>query len=229
MDAATEDTRQEDRQDTPEPAGASQPDSPRQPGTRRPGGRTARTRAAVLEAALAELVESGYTDVRIEQIAARAGVAPSTVYRRWGDLEGIVQDLSSELSVSIDLQDHGDLELDLRQVARAVVALRGIPAHRAWLDLMVTAAVRSPNARQTLAAAIERRRDITMPVVERAIARGEVPDDTDAHEVIRIALAPLYLRMYVSGEEIDDEIADRSAAVAALAARQGLLRKESRS
>jgi AcrR family transcriptional regulator len=178
----------------------------------------------VLEATLAELVEADFADVRIEQIAARAGVAPSTVYRRWGDLQGIINDLSSELTVSIDLQDTGDLELDLRVVARAVVALRQIPAHRAWLDAMVAEAVRSPQARQTLATAIERRREITAEIVHRAVARGEVPADTDAHEVIRLTVAPLYLRMYITNEPLDGKVADRAAAVAADAARHGLLR-----
>jgi hypothetical protein len=97
------------------------------------------------------------------------------------------------------------------------------------MDVMVGAAIRSPRARRTPASAIEHRRTVTAQVVERAVARGEVPPDTDTHEVIRTALAPLYLRMYITDEAIDDHLADQAAAVAALAARQGLLRRRSAS
>ncbi|WP_354637639.1 TetR/AcrR family transcriptional regulator [Kitasatospora camelliae] len=192
------------------------------PGTRRPGGRTARTRSAVLEATLAELVETGYADTRIDRIAARAGVAATTVYRRWGNLEGIVVDLADELAVTISLGGSAGLEEDLRTVARAVVALHGDPAHRAWLQVMVSAAVRSPEARDALSSVLAHRRDITSVAVREAVARGEVPAGTDPHEVIRATVAPLYLRMYITGEPVGPADADRAAAAAALAARAGL-------
>lgn len=192
------------------------------PGSRRPGGRTARTRTAVLEATLAELVETGYPDTRIERIAARAGVAATTVYRRWGTLENIVIDLADELAVTVSLGESSDLEDDLRTVARAVVALNRDPAHRAWLQVMVSAAVRSPQARTALSSVLAHRRDLTSVAVRAAVARGEVPADTDPHEVIRATVAPLYLRMYINGEPVDTADADRAAAAAALAARAGL-------
>ncbi|MFB7947502.1 TetR/AcrR family transcriptional regulator [Kitasatospora phosalacinea] len=192
------------------------------PGTRRPGGRTARTRASVLEAALAELVEHGYADTRIDRIAGRAGVAATTVYRRWGSLENIVVDLADHLAVSITLRADVALEEHLRTVARAVVALHGDPAHRAWLRAMVSAAAGSPKAQEALSAVLANRREITSVAVTEAVARGEVPPGTDPHEVIRATVAPLYLRMYITGEPVGPAEADRAAAAAALAARAGL-------
>ncbi|MFC7589155.1 TetR/AcrR family transcriptional regulator [Nonomuraea antimicrobica] len=56
----------------------------RSAGTVRPGGRTARVRAAVLEATQDELVERGFHELTMDQVAARAGVGKTTVYRRWG-------------------------------------------------------------------------------------------------------------------------------------------------
>ncbi|GAA2788487.1 TetR-like C-terminal domain-containing protein [Kitasatospora paracochleata] len=198
------------------------PQSTPAPGSVRPGGRTARTRAAVLEATLAELVETGYADARIDRIAARAGVAATTVYRRWGSLENIVVDLADDLAVSIELPDSHTLEDNLRTVARAVLTLNEDPAHRAWLQVMVSAAVRSPKAREALSSVLAHRRDLTSVAVRHAVTRGEVPPGTDPHEVIRATVAPLYLRMYVTGEPVTPADADRAAAAAALAARAGL-------
>jgi len=208
----------EDFDTAPEPDGAGAP----APGTRRPGGRTARTRVSVLEAALAELVEHGYADTRIDRIADRAKVAATTVYRRWGTLENIVVDLADHLAVSVTLGAGPTLEADLRTVARAVVALYGDPAHRAWQCAMVSAAAASPKARRALSEVLAKRRESTAVAVTEAIARGEVPPGTDGHEVIRATVAPLYLRMYVTAEPVGEAEADRAAAAAALAARAGL-------
>ena len=102
------------------------------PGTRRPGGRTARTRAAVLQAALSELIENGYPGLTVERIAARAGVAKTTIYRRWGSLEGLLADLMAEQAArEIPVQDEGDLGSDLRALARDAVASVRDPAVRA--------------------------------------------------------------------------------------------------
>src|SRR5690349_18554003 len=59
---------------------------------RRPGGRTARVREAVLDATLAELAGRGYAGLTVEGVAARSGVHKTTVYRRWGGVEGLIAD-----------------------------------------------------------------------------------------------------------------------------------------
>jgi AcrR family transcriptional regulator len=66
------------------------------PGTVRPGGRTARTRAAVLQAVIDELTENGYADTTVERVAARAGIAKTTIYRRWRSLDRLLADLMAE-------------------------------------------------------------------------------------------------------------------------------------
>ncbi|MDP9867630.1 MULTISPECIES: TetR/AcrR family transcriptional regulator [Streptosporangium] len=197
---------------------------------RRPGGRTARNRAAVLDATLAELVEHGYAETSMEKIAMRAGVATSTVYRRWTNLEGVIQDLAHRFADDAGVPnggesfpDSGDLETDLRALAGAFLTIYAHVAQRVWLDVMVAAAVRDPAARETLSAVVASRIRETSLLVRRAIDRGEVPADTDAEEVIRMVAAPFYYRMLVTAEPIDSALADRVAAMAAHAARAGIL------
>ncbi|MFF5205909.1 TetR/AcrR family transcriptional regulator [Streptosporangium sp. NPDC000396] len=197
---------------------------------RRPGGRTARNRAAVLEAAMAELVERGYAETSMEKIAARAGVATSTVYRRWANLEGLIQDLAYNFADEAGVPaggeafpDSGDLEIDLRALARVIVTLYQHVAQRAWLDVMVAASVRDPAARETLSSVLGYRIKTTSLLVQRAIDRGEVPADTDPEEVIRMVGAPFYYRMLVTDEPIDFPLADRVSAMVAHAARAGIL------
>src|SRR6266487_3976075 len=54
--------------------------------------RVERSRMVVLEAAVDELADAGYGGVTIESVAARAGVAKSTIYRHWPDKLALIAD-----------------------------------------------------------------------------------------------------------------------------------------
>ena len=195
-----------------------------QPGTLRPGGRTARTRDAVLAAVQAGLAQTRYSELTVEQVAQRAGVAKTTVYRRWGSMEGLVLDLMRDLgNTRIPVPDTGDLAQDMRALARGTLAAYRDPANHALVSAVVAAAVSIPQARQTLTEFFAGRTAQTAVIVERAAGRGEVPPGTDAAEVIRIMAAPFYYRMFITGEPIDEHVADQAAAAAVTAARAGVL------
>ncbi len=193
-------------------------------GSIRPGGRTARTAAVVAAAVQAELLEVGYGGTTIERIAKRAGVAKTTVYRRWGNVSQLVVDVFAQTaSMQIPVADTGSLEGDLRELARSSVASLLNPVNRAIVDIVVSEAVHDPSAREVLTTFFAGRIENAAVIVARAVARGDVPAGTDAAEVIRLVGAPYFARLYVTGDPIDIEVADRGAAVVALAARNGLL------
>ncbi|WP_446469740.1 TetR/AcrR family transcriptional regulator [Xenorhabdus stockiae] len=62
----------------------------------RPGGRSARVQAAVHQAVRELQQELSRTELTVPAIAARAGVTPSTIYRRWGDLSQLLADVAVE-------------------------------------------------------------------------------------------------------------------------------------
>lgn len=80
----------------------------------RPGGRSARVQAAV-HAAVQELQqEVGRAELTVPLIAARAGVTPSTIYRRWGDLADLLADVAVErMQPDMEPPDTGTLAGDL--------------------------------------------------------------------------------------------------------------------
>ncbi|GAB3830959.1 TetR/AcrR family transcriptional regulator [Dactylosporangium cerinum] len=194
-------------------------------GSVRPGGRTARTRAAVFDAAMAELSEKGFAGTNLEKIAGRAGVALSTLYRRWGNLTGLLQDLVDELTLDLSPPDSGSLDGDLAALGRLILRLHRHPVHRPWMDAVTAAAVHDPAARAVLSRTIMARIQRAAGVVEAAVARGEIPADTDAEDVIRMLAAPFYYRMYVSGEPLTDDLPERVAGAVAAAVRAGTLRR----
>ena len=190
------------------------------PGTRRPGGRTARTRDAVLQAVISELAENGYAETTVERIAARAGVAKTTIYRRWGRVSGLLADLMAQYAAGeIPVPNTGSLDSDLRALAREIVAGLQNPAIRAAFGSVVAAAIQDEAAREVLSRFIAARTAIMTVIVQRASQRGELPDRTDAAEVLQIVTAQIYYRLLIAGEEPSHSIADRAGATAAAAAR----------
>jgi len=60
----------------------------------RPGGRSARVQESIHSAVRDLLQEQDRASLTVPQIAARAGVTPSTIYRRWGDLPALLADVA---------------------------------------------------------------------------------------------------------------------------------------
>ena len=192
------------------------------PGTRRPGGRTARVRAAVLEAAGDVLAEQGFSHLDLADVARRAHVGKTTVYRRWATTAGLVADLLVDMAEqSLPRTDTGSLLGDLTANARLVQRTLTDPRQGPLFKAVIASATCDPGTAEALHHFYEVRVEEWAPCVRQAIERGELPEGTDAHEVVRAVSAPLYYRLLASGHPLDEASADRSAAAAAAAAGAG--------
>ncbi|MET7754978.1 TetR/AcrR family transcriptional regulator [Streptomyces sp. NPDC005389] len=182
------------------------------PGSTRPGGRTARTRAAVRDAVLTGLSEHGYPALTVEYVAEHSGVHKTTLYRRWGSVEGLLADaLDLANDDAWTPPDTGSLSGDLRALAHEVVDAFGDPATGAAPTAFIGAAFQSPRAAEALHAFYTERFRRCEVVVTRAVARGEAPRGTDAGAVVQAVSAPLFLRLFITREPIDGALADQAA------------------
>jgi AcrR family transcriptional regulator len=81
---------------------------------KRPGGRTAAVSDAIRTAVEELVAEKGSERVTIPMVAERAGVNPTTVYRRWPDAATMINDLATyRLDPERPLPDTGDLRSDI--------------------------------------------------------------------------------------------------------------------
>ncbi|WP_091104333.1 TetR/AcrR family transcriptional regulator [Nonomuraea pusilla] len=191
---------------------------------RRPGGRSARVRDAVRQATLAELAEHGYAGLTVENVAERSGVHKTTVYRRWGGVDGLISDaLDLAGQEPWPVPDTGDIRGDLRGIVQLVRGGFADPGLGPVSSAFVAAAMQSPEAARALHAFFAARHEQSADVVRRAVARGELPAGVDAAEVIRVAVAPVYYRLFVAHEPVSERDADRAADAALAAARAGVL------
>jgi AcrR family transcriptional regulator len=178
---------------------------------RRVGGRSARVRRNVLDATLVELAESGYGGLSVEAVARRAGVHKTTVYRQWPDRERLVTEALMQISVEeLPLPDTGDLEADLRALAMAVAEQISHPRTTAVIRALIAAGPQLPAFGDTARSFWAARFALTGAVIRRAIERGELPPDTDVPMVLESLIAPLYLRLLVTGGELSERFVVRS-------------------
>ncbi len=186
-------------------------------------GRGPKVRAAVLTAALGELSERGYAAFTFENVARRAGVHKTTVYRRWPDRDTLITDaLSDSVATEIPIPDTGSIEGDLRVLARSLVAWITSPAGRAVLSVLLADTTGSQQPPDVVRHVFRDRIRRSLPIVDRAVARHELPAGTDPAELVKALVAPIYLRVLITHENVDDRTAETATAVTLTAARAGL-------
>jgi AcrR family transcriptional regulator len=192
----------------------------------RTGGRSARVREAILDAAFSELTDSGYAALSVEAVAARAGVNKTTIYRRWPTLDDLLVDaLMTWSHDAFSGQDTGSIETDLLALGRQLADVLNAGVGRQVVALVLTAGLRSAQLRETTRRYFDHQAERAIPVIARAIDRGELPADCDANALLTTFRAPLFYRMVTTGDPIDEDLITHAARVTLTAAHAGLLSK----
>ncbi len=187
---------------------------------RRPGGRTARIRRQVLDAVLAELGEHGYDGLTVDAVAARAGVHRATVYRRWGDVGGLLADvLDAAGDDAWQPPDTGSLEGDLAALNREIQD--ALTAEPPIVAALIAASFRSEQADHAQRRLWEDRYARCEVIVRRAVERAELPPRTDARRLLIAATAPLYHQLVLLRTPPDPDLPGQAARTATLAASAG--------
>jgi AcrR family transcriptional regulator len=173
----------------PEPAGdPGRVDHPA--AASRPGGRSARVRAAVFEAAAELLRDPDWSRITMAKIAERAGVNPTTVYRRWGSLESLVGALAdATVSDRSPLPDTGTLAGDIREHSMTLVSDLTGENRRFLLRALIIAGNEAGDDVSGQRALLERTANVRV-MLERAAARGE--PSPDALSYFEAVVGPLY-------------------------------------
>jgi AcrR family transcriptional regulator len=161
-----------------------------------------------LAAAFEELAENGFARATVAGVAKRSGVHETTVYRRWVTRENLfVAALLDRSADVIPAPDTGSTRGDLLAIAQGVIAYLRSPGGRAVIRAaMLPVDDAYANARKAFWA---RRLDALSPVVTRGIERGDLRADSDARLLLELLVAPIHGRLLLTGEPIDDDLADR--------------------
>ncbi|MGK4585850.1 TetR/AcrR family transcriptional regulator [Kitasatospora sp. HPMI-4] len=173
----------------------------------RPGGRSARVQASVHTAVRELLSEAGRDALTVPLVAQRAGVTPSTIYRRWGDLQELLSDVAVErLRPDTAPEDCGDLLSDLTAWAEQFLDEMASSSGRAYIRDALLGDPDGGNAGQCSAYAAEQ----VDAILARAIAREEKTPAVEA--VMDRIVAPLMYRILFRPAGLDTAYARRLVA-----------------
>jgi len=176
---------------------------------RRTGGRSARVRASVLRSTLEILLEDKTDDLSIRDVAHRAGVHETSIYRRWGTRANLILDaVLCEVQAAVPTPDTGSLRGDLIALHHSIATFITTPVGELLLRLAVRSDVPDENeARERFWA---ERFTAGQTVLERAQARGEMRADLDCRLVLETLIGVLYVRMLLTHEPIDTALTSKA-------------------
>ena len=160
------------------------------------GGRSARIQGAVHEAVKRLSAATPREDLTVPQIAAEAGVTPSTIYRRWGDLGSLLADIAvARLRPNSEPEDTGATASDLRVFIEQFMEEMSSPVGRALIRDVL-----SPSEESYPGRCAGFTRDHLTTIAKRATARGETPFDVD--DVIDHVVAPIIYRILFGDRDL---------------------------
>ncbi|GHF84622.1 TetR/AcrR family transcriptional regulator [Streptomyces filamentosus] len=194
--------------------------------TPRPAPRTGRPRSAeadeaILEATREVLVELGWSKLTMGDVAGRAGVAKTTLYRRWANKNELVVDAVAVLFDELELPDLGSLQADIEHVVLQFAALLERPETKTALMAVVAESTRDVPLRERIRASIvERQKRLVLDGRRRAQERGELPADRDPVSVdatddliFDVVAGAVVHRALVSAEPVDTAWVNRLSAL----------------
>ena len=173
------------------------------------GAESAETRARILRAAREVITERGYEAANFQAIASRSGLSRPTMHYYFHTREDIHECLVAEAySIVADCIAQAKREDTLlKQLSRFVAATHGSGfADRSLLQFIITARLefhRSPSLRGSPGPVVSAIQDFYGSMVEDAIARGEIPEDTDPAAVVNMLLAMLLGMGFYAGFIVD--------------------------
>ncbi|WP_030908968.1 TetR/AcrR family transcriptional regulator [Streptosporangium amethystogenes] len=164
---------------------------------------------AILDATADLLSEVGYDRMSIDQIARRAGASKATIYRRWAGKEALVVDLICN-HLEIDVvppPDTGSMRGDLIGVVDGFCRI--LERKQAMIFGLFPAFLTSPELASALRDNVPRA-DITgtVPLLERARERGELPGPVDPAELRSATEALVWYRLLLTGKPLDREFVE---------------------
>jgi AcrR family transcriptional regulator len=168
--------------------------------------RAADTDSVILEAALALFERHGYAGLSIDAVAAAAGVAKTTIYRRWASKAMLLSTAAAPLYAQfLSAPDTGRLRDDLIDLLSRGRELMTGRAGRI-LQMIIRASAEHEEMVEPLQAALYARRRLYHQVLNRAIARGELRDDVDQDLLVDLLLGPFWVRTMVTPSPIPAEL-----------------------
>lgn len=180
----------------------------------------------VLRATTDLLLTRGYAGLSVDEVAERAQVAKTTLYRRWPTKDHLALAVVTRLQDDDEITDTGDIRRDLADYLEKIAAglnrmrAAGRPAGQqddpsaGTVAELVAAAARHDDIGRLERAMYARRNALARRLLERARERGELRPDLDLEALFDQLAGALYYRVLITGDPVGRAYAERLVASA---------------
>ncbi|GHA32805.1 transcriptional regulator [Streptomyces tauricus] len=166
---------------------------------------------AILAATRAALVDLGWSGLTLGDVATRAGVAKTTLYRRWAGKNELVVDAVAALFDELELPDRGTLAADIEGVVLQFAAILARPEAKSGLLAVLAESTRDDALRERIrTSVVDRQKRLVLEGRARAQVRGELPPESDPSSADRtvnlifdMVAGAVVHRTLVSAEPVD--------------------------
>src|SRR3954452_9278940 len=162
----------------------------------------------ILDAALELLASGGYARFRLDELAKRAGVAKTTILRRWPSKAAVAAAAVEQLALqTTDVPATGSLRGDLHSLLTSAVAVF-TNGHGDFVPRLIRESGHHPEIADLLHTVIHTRRLAYRRVLNRAIARHELDAGIDQEIIIDLLVGPMWTRLLITRDPITDAFID---------------------
>jgi AcrR family transcriptional regulator len=164
--------------------------------------------ARILDQVLDLLASHGYAGLTLDELAARSGVAKTTVLRRWPSKAAVAAAGVERLALqSVDVPDSGTLRGDLHALLHGAVDTFA-SGRGQFVPRLLREAGHHPEITDLLFTVIHTRRQAYRRVLALAIARGELSPVGDQELLIDLLIGPIWTRLLITRDPITREYVD---------------------
>jgi AcrR family transcriptional regulator len=180
--------------------------------------RSEQAHRAAIDTTVEVLLESGVEGVTLDEVAARSGVAKSTLYRHFGSKEALIAKAARGCVTEHPTPDTGNLEDDLLFLFGRYEEADQMKRFPQLIPMLIDAGTRDPKMQEVVDEVILERRRPIYTVVKLAQLRGEISPDLDLDVAVATIVGPITYRRIVERREVTPEFKKQSlhCAVAAL-------------
>ena len=170
--------------------------------------REARADHAIITATLQLMAERAVRDLRMDDVADRAGVGKATIYRRYRSKDELVSDAIATLVSEITIPDTGSTRTDLLALMRQAVELYSGSLAARLMPAVLEETRRNPRLASTVRDEfLAGRRAALSVVLDRGVRRGDLRQGLDLDLALDVLGGAIFYRLLVTGGPIDERLA----------------------
>lgn len=159
----------------------------------------------VLRATIEALADMGYGALTIDEVASRAQVNKTTIYRRWPTKPDLVRAALRLMAQSkMQFEETGSLRGDLLALGRRMVVAASSPIGCSMIRMLIGDG-EQPELLEIMLSLRSEHEQVPRRVVEQAIARGELPADTDPLLLPGTMIGTIHHMIFMRRETIGEE------------------------